>query len=254
MVADKILAVNIGNTNISAGLFDNGSIVSHCRVSVSDFSQKKDLADMWCEELDFSVIKDVVAASVNPEAEYLFSKWLKDQYNKKPVTIGKDLLPKITMKVNNAMTVGIDRILNAVAGYRFMGKGTIIIDLGTAITFDIVSDSGAFIGGVISPGAAMCSKALNEQTCQLPYVPIRRAEKAVGKDTISAILSGIYWGMIGSINKIVKELSNEINFEPAIIATGGDAELFAEHINGLEKIYPHLTLEGINIVYDETRQ
>ena len=254
MVADKILAVNIGNTNINAGLFNNGAIVNHYKISVTDFKQKEHLTDIWCKELDFSGIKDVVAASVNSEAEYLFSKWLKEHHNKKPVTIGKDLQPKITIMVHNEMTVGIDRILNAVAGYQFMGKGIIIIDLGTAITFDIVSDSGNFIGGVISPGATMCSKALNEQTCQLPYVPIKRAEKAVGKDTNSAILSGIYWGTIGSINKIVKELSNELNFEPAIIATGGDAELFAEQINGLEKIFPHLTLEGIKIAYDEIRQ
>lgn len=247
----KILAVDIGNTNISIGLFDRGTIVNHSRIAVPHLNQKDDLAETWWKDLDFTGIKDVVTASVNPEAESLFSNWLKTKYNKKPIAIGIDVQPHITMKVDNYETVGIDRILNAIAGYQLMGRGTIIIDLGTAITFDIVSDSGDFIGGVISPGTNMCSKALNEQTSKLPYVPIKRVEKALGKDTHSAILSGIYWGTIGSINKIVEELSNEINFKPAVIATGGGAELFAEHIKGLEKTFPLLTLEGIKMVYDK---
>lgn len=246
-----ILAVNIGNTNINLGLFDTNVLVDYFRIDAGKFQRKsKEIEKCW-NKIFINEIDNIVTASVNPKTDARFSQWVKTKCKKTPIKIGKDIQPKIHVKVKNPGKVGIDRIVNAVAAYELIGKGVIVVDAGTAITFDVVSDDGEFLGGVISPGIKMCADALHTQTGQLPLVKVKKVETVLGKDTEDAMISGIYWGLVGTINFILERLFDELNFRPIVIATGGDAELLAISVKYITKVIPHLTLDGIRIVYEE---
>lgn len=246
-----ILAINIGNTNINFGLFDTGILISHFRINAGKFQKDTKVIEKCWDSISIDRIDNIVTASVNPKAGYLVYQWAQNKCKKAPIKIGENIQPKIPIKVKNPEKVGIDRIVNAVAAFRLVKKGVIVLDIGTAVTFDVVSDAGEFLGGVISPGIKMCADALYMQTGQLPQVKVKKVENVLGKDTENAMLSGVYWGSIGAINIILEKLFDELRFNPCVIATGGDAGLIAEYVKNITRIIPHLTLDGIRIVYEE---
>ena len=153
--------------------------------------------------------------------------------------------------VENPQTVGIDRLLNALAAYRRTKSSTIVIDFGTAITIDIVSKEGEFLGGLILPGIGTSAYALNKQTALLPEVNIKRPEKIIGKNVEDAIKAGIYFGTVGSVIHIIKELRRIYGDLKYTIATGGDAKIFKKDIPEIDKFIPCLTLEGIRLAFKE---
>ncbi|MGR3317687.1 MAG: type III pantothenate kinase [Candidatus Anammoxibacter sp.] len=247
-----ILAVNIGNTNINLGLFDADTLVSQFRLDVIKLQQDCKIIDEYWAGISTGNINNIVTASVNPTVESIFFQWVENKFKKRPVKIGEDVQPKISIKVRNPEKVGIDRVLNAIAAYRLIKKDVIVVDVGSAITFDVVSSAGEFLGGVISPGIKMCADALHTQTGQLPLVKVKKVENVLGKDTEEAMISGIYWGSVGTINIVLEKLFEQLKSKPDVIATGGDAELITESVNYITKIIPHLTLDGIRIVYEES--
>lgn len=244
-----ILAVNIGNTNINFGLFNINAFERYHRVNIDEFLHNKNGIKHFFDQINIATIQGIIIASVNPDIEDIFCCWLKDVYNKTYVRIGKEIEPQITMKVKSPKKVGVDRVLNSVAAYEIEKKSVIVVDIGTATTFDVVSDTGEYLGGVISPGIKMCAEALKTKTAQLPLVTIKKPISALGKDTNEAITSGVYWGNIGSIKFILEKLFEELKYKPIVIATGGDAELIHNSVGYISKIVPHLTLDGIKAVY-----
>ena len=247
-----ILVVDIGNTNINLGLFDADTLVSQFQLDVVKLQQDCKIIDEYWAGISTGNINNIVTASVNPTVEAIFCQWVENKFKKTPVKISETIQSVIPIKIKNPKKVGIDRILNAIAAYRLVKNEVIVVDVGTAITFDVVSDAGEFLGGVISPGIKMCADALHLQTEQLPIVKVRKVETILGKDTEEAMVSGIYWGTIGTINTILGKLLEQLNFKPDIIATGGDAELITEHVHYIRKVIPHLTLDGIRIAYEES--
>ncbi|HLG30379.1 MAG TPA: type III pantothenate kinase [Candidatus Brocadiales bacterium] len=244
-----LMAVDIGNTSISVGVFGTEGLIHHFRIRVTE---QKTLCEALSKELTPDILnqtKIIAVASVNPGVEKTFCTWLKDNYGRTSLKVGTDIPIKIPILVHNPERVGVDRLLNAIAAFQRMRTGAIVVDFGTAITFDVVSDNGEYLGGAIAPGIETSAYALNTRTAFLPRVSINKPSHALGKNTEEAISSGIYWGTVGMVERILRELFNELGYQPKVIATGGDAELIGPDIPLISDIIPDLTLEGIRIVH-----
>ncbi len=244
-----ILAVDIGNTNTNIGSFAGKKLISHsCIDNTSLLNQKSTLTD---KATLLKESKNIVVASVNPDIETAFYKSIGKKYQKKTLKIGREIELKIPTLVESPQTVGIDRLLNALAAYRRTGTATIVIDFGTAITIDIVSKKGEFLGGLILPGIRTSAYALNRQTALLPEVEIKRPRRIIGKNSEDAIKAGIYYGAVGSVNHIIEELHKAYGDLEYTITTGGDAKTLKRDIPKIGKFVPRLTLEGIRLAFEE---
>ncbi len=246
-----LVAVDIGNTHVHLGLFDleNGRLVNHFTSSVTD-TPLKGLS------VDPSILQNAsgcILASVNPEAEDAFCDWLKtSMWKRAPLRVPADVPLNIPVLTKKPEKTGVDRLLNAMAAFKRTGTSTVVVDAGTAITIDAISKKGEFLGGVITPGLAPLTEALHTQTALLPRVSVvQRPRQTLGKDTDEAVNSGIYWGMVGAIEKIVKNLLEELGDDPVVLATGGDAKLLATEIPTITGVVPHLTLEGLLVAYTQ---
>ena len=244
-----ILAVDIGNTNVNVCSFAGKRLTSHFCIGNSSLINQKAKLPVKSSLLNES--ENIVVASVNPDIEPLFYKFLGKNHKKKTVKIGREIKLRIPTLVENPQTVGIDRLLNALAAYRRTKTATIVIDFGTAITVDIVSKKGEFLGGLILPGLKASAYALNRQTALLPEVDIKRPEKIIGKNSADAIKAGIYYGTIGSVNHIIKELNKVYGDLEYTIATGGDVKILKREIPEIDKFIPRLTLEGIRLAFED---
>jgi type III pantothenate kinase len=244
-----ILAVDIGNTNINIGSFVGKKLVSHFCIDNTSLINQNVALPYRSSLLNES--KNIVVASVNPKAESVFYKSIGQKYKKKTLKIGREIKLKIPILVENPQSVGIDRLLNALAAYRRTKTSTIVIDFGTAITIDVVSKKGEFMGGLILPGIKTSAYALNKQTALLPEVEIKRPKNIIGKTSEDAINAGIYFGTIGSVMHIINELRKVYGEVEYTIATGGDAKTLKKDISKIDKFIPRLTLEGIRLAFEE---
>ncbi|NOR65210.1 MAG: type III pantothenate kinase [Candidatus Scalindua sp.] len=244
-----ILAVDIGNTNITIGSFAGKTLISHICVDNKSLINQRAALPIKSSLLNES--ENILVASVNPDIESVFYKSLGGKNKKKILKIGREIKLRIPILVENPQTVGIDRLLNALAAYRRTKSSTIIIDFGTAITIDVVSKEGEFLGGLILPGIRTSAYALNKQTALLPEVDIKRPAKIIGKNVEDAIKAGIYFGTVGSVIHIIKELRRIYGDLKYTIATGGDAKTFKKDIPEIDKFIPCLTLEGIRLAFKE---
>ena len=244
------LAVDIGNTNISIGSFQGKKLISHYYVNNKSLANQK--AAFPLSSFLLNQTRNILVASVNPKTESVFYKYLGKKHKKKVLKIGKEIKLKMPILVDNPQKVGVDRLLNALAAYSRTKTLTIIIDFGTAITIDIVSKNGEFLGGLILPGIKTSAYALNKQTALLPEVVIKRTKNIIGKNTEDAIKAGIYFGMVGSITHILNKVRKVYGDLQYTIATGGDAETFRKDVPKIDKVIPRLTLEGIRIAFKES--
>lgn len=239
-----LVALDIGNTNVHLGVFQERNLLFH-KIMRAEEMNLEELAP----ESYMPLISEVLLASVNPSVEDTLCRWLEKNYPKKPLKFPGDIKIPIPILVREPAKVGIDRLLNAVAAYERTSSATIVVDMGTAITVDAISERGEFLGGVIAPGLESLKKALRLRTSLLPEVTPERPDHFVGKDTAEAITSGLYWGTIGMVTELIRGVKKELGMEPRIIATGGDANLFAEDIGLFQEVIPHLTLEGMALAY-----
>jgi type III pantothenate kinase len=244
-----ILAVDIGNTNINIGSFVGKKLVSHFCIDNTSLINQNVALPYRSSLLNES--ENIVVASVNPKTESVFYKSIGQKYKKKILKIGREIKLKIPILVENSQSVGIDRLLNALAAYRRTKTSTIVIDFGTAITIDVISKKGEFMGGLILPGIKTSAYALNKQTALLPEVEIKRPKKIIGKTSEDAINAGIYFGTVGSVMHIINELRKVYGEVEYTIATGGDAKTLKKGISKIDKFIPRLTLEGIRLAFEE---
>jgi len=246
-----ILAVDIGNTTITIGSFSGKKLISHFCVDNKNLINNPTAALPIKSSL-LNESKNILVASVNPDIESVFYKSLEKKHKKKILKIGREIKLRIPILVENPQTVGIDRLLNVLAAYGRTKTSTIVIDFGTAITIDIVSKEGEFLGGLILPGIRTSAYALNKQTALLPEVDIKRPAKLIGKNAEDAIKAGIYFGTVGSVIHIINELNRICEDLKYTIATGGDAKTFKKDIPEIDKFIPCLTLEGIRLAFKES--
>ena len=246
-----LLTSDIGNTNITLGLFDNEALVEEFRLA-SD----KDLSLEEYEVLLKSLFKDFkidgcIVGSVVEELNNKFMNAVKNVFGIEPVFLTNKINTGVKIKTDFPDEVGADRIANAIGAYVLYNKPTIVVDFGTATTFDIINAEGEFIGGIIAPGINLQMKVLNKFTSKLPRIDVAISTKAIGHNTTDAILSGVIRGTACMIDGLVKQCEKELGQKAVLVATGGYSGLIANYLERpFDYINPTLTLEGLRHLYN----
>ena len=251
-----ILAIDIGNSHTVIGIFQDEQLCKHWRIQTNRHHTADEIAATLhslfaMAQYPSTAIDGVIIASVVPQ---LHESWLT--FGKtlvaKPIVVDHKTPTGIRVLIDNPSEVGADRIVNAVAGFYRYQQALIIVDFGTAITFDCVSSQGDYLGGAIAPGMSIAIEALGSKTAKLPRVDISiPPPSAIGTNTVAAIQSGILYGYGGLVEGLLHRLKEQFAPQrPLVLATGGMAKLIAPYAPSLEKIEPHLTLEGLRLLYD----
>ncbi|MFZ3090337.1 MAG: type III pantothenate kinase [Nitrospirota bacterium] len=250
-----LLAIDIGNTNIVLGVYENKKLLHHSRINThphrtSDEYRILIKSLLNSDSIDTKKIKGLIVSCVVPPLLTVFEDALKRYFKVRPIIVNHKTSTGIKICYTNPKEVGADRIVNAVAAYHEFGGPVIIIDFGTATTFCIVSSKGEYLGGVIAPGVTISAEALFERASKLPAVELIKPKTIIGKDTVSSMQSGIIYGHAGMVDAIVERIKAEMKWKnPMVIATGGLVELIAPETKTIKKIRPSLTLEGLRLIY-----
>jgi type III pantothenate kinase len=246
------LVVDIGNTNIVFALLDKSLVKNKWRIS-TDINRTSDEYFIWLSTIikDSLNIKAVIIGSVVPEATEEIKKSCNNFLKKKVFVINEDIKINFPIKVENKKEVGTDRLVNSLAAWSFYKEATIIIDFGTATTFDVVDKSGAYVGGIICPGVNLSLQTLHSAAARLPRIAVTKPNQVIGKSTVQAMSSGIYFGYIGLIKHIIKLTALELKYKTKIILTGGLADLFTENLGINNIIKKNLTIEGLYLAYKQ---
>ncbi|MDO9465653.1 MAG: type III pantothenate kinase [bacterium] len=251
-----LFAVDVGNTSISAGVFANDLLVSKICIE----TKKKHDIEYYFKKLNNFLIESnlkkdeitgFIISSVVPDMTKLFIRLSKEYFNIVPLVV--DYKTKTGLKITYAAPsqVGSDRIVNAVAAYNLYGAPAIVVDCGTAITFDLVSKEREYLGGVICPGIGMSLNALYRDTALLPKVAaISKPTSIIGKNTTQSIQIGIVYGFSSMIDGIVERLKREFSTVPKVIGTGGWSSLISQYSKSIQKTDPDLTLQGLRLIFD----
>ncbi len=249
-----LLAIDIGNTNIILGVFEGEVLKTTIRLSSGIHRMPDEYAAgiiylLERRKITISDITDAVLCSVVPPLVTTFEEICKQYFNISPLIIEAGVKTGVRICMDNPREVGADRIVNAVAAHKLYRGPVIVIDLGTATTFDAVSETGDYLGGAIAPGIAIATEALFTRTAALPRVELIYPQKAIGTNTIAAMQSGIVFGYIGMIEGIVKRIRQELGARAKVVATGGYSRIITKETSVIDIINPDLTLIGLNVIY-----
>ena len=251
-----LLAIDIGNTNIVIGLFKGKTLKDHFRIASRENMTADEaglLITSWLSQMNINneQIESVIIGSVVPPLTATFETVAKSYLGCVPTVVSYKLKLPITIEFDNPAQIGADRIANAAAGYKQLGGPLIIVDFGTATTFDIINDKGAYIGGIIIPGPETSMAELARKAARLFEVRIEPPKSVVGKTTTGALQSGMFHGTIGQVDYIIDKILEETGFvDCKVIATGGFARGLEQHSRHIRLINQTLTLEGLKIIDD----
>ncbi len=249
-----LLAIDIGNTNIVLGIFDRESLVGHIRVTTRDRLTVDEGCFLITTTLERMEVKSddiasVVLGSVVPPLTGAFETAAEKLFGCKAIVVSHRVKLPIAIEIDQPEQLGTDRIANAVAGYDKFGGPVIIVDFGTATTFDVVDEKGAYIGGVIIPGPETSMAELAKRAARLFEVRIEPPDRVVGKSTGGALKSGLFYGTVGQVDFIIDKILDETGFTRCqVVATGGFAAGIGEHSRHIKVIEPTLTLEGLCLI------
>ena len=246
----NLLVINVGNSRVAIGAFVQGELTYTRRVSLEQRSDiETALDEAWASLRESDA--DVAAASVNPVMNEAIEQAIV-RATKQPVQwVGREINIPMKVKTDLPQKTGVDRILVTAAAYVLMQKACVVVDAGTAITVNLCSDAGEFLGGAIAPGAQLMLKSLNEHTAKLPLIELAVPEAALGKSTEQAMLSGVYHGIRGMVKELVEGFALDLGNWPEVICTGGDAQLLFEGWELAHAVSPDLMLYGIAHAYTE---
>lgn len=248
MSAQSIIAINIGNSRIHAGLFINGELQSDERFPNEQLAKSAQQVVQWWEQIASESRAAILTASVNDSVCKPLSAMIQDQLSVDIYRIGSDLPVPIDEQLDPETITGVDRLLNAAAAYDTLKQACVVIDAGSAITIDLVDGEGTFLGGAIAPGASMQLRSLHENTTTLPELQFALPDDdPFGRSTSQAILHGVYHGIRGMVQRLVELYAEHYEAFPFVIATGGDASLLFEDEDLVDRIIPQLTLLGMSI-------
>ncbi len=252
------LAIDIGNTNVTIGIFDGEKLRCTWRLE-TDINRMPDeyaailLNLMAVKNISVSDIKEIALCSTVSPLISIFVELSQNYFNISPLVVGPGIKTGIRIRMDNPREVGADRIVNTVAGYKLYGGPTIVVDLGTATTFDTISREGDYIGGAIAPGPMIAIEALFQRTAALPRIPLVHPQKAIGTNTIAAMQSGIMFGYTGLVEGITSRIIKELGEKATVVATGGFGTLFARETTVIDVVNPDITLIGLRMVYEMNR-
>ena len=251
-----LLAIDAGNTNTVFAVFDGDGVIRGEWRSSTDINRTADETGIWLSQLlslaglSRSDISAAIIASVVPASLFNLRLLCRRYFSCQPLVIGAaDVDIGIRILVDRPEEVGADRLVNAVAAHQMFGGPQIIVDFGTATTFDVIDGDGGYLGGTIAPGINLSLEALHQAAAQLPRVGIGRPERVIGKNTIQAMRSGIFWGYVGLIEGTIARIREELGASAGVIATGGLATLFADCCPVLDRVVSDLTLRGLLLIH-----
>lgn len=253
------LAVDIGNTNIALGIFQNTELVQHWQIRTE--------ADKTCDEymiilrglvqsspLDSAQITGAIISSVVPPLTPVFQKLCREMLQVRPLTVGPGLKTAMPILYENPQEVGADRVVSSVAAFDKYGGPCIVLDFGTATTFDAISAKGEYLGGAIAPGVRISAEALYARTAKLPQVEIRKPDSVIGRTTVSSMQSGLFYGYVGLVSSLIQRLRRELGGHAVVVATGGFSTVIRADIPEIDHYEPHLVLEGLRIVFERNKK
>ncbi len=250
-----LLVIDIGNTNTVLGVFDGEVLKKQWRIG-TDKSKTADeygmLLHTLCETSGFVQhdIRHIIIACVVPPLLATFEELCVRYFNVTPLVVGPGMRTGMPILVDNPKEVGADRIVNAVAAYHKCKGACIVVDFGTATTFDCISSRGEYLGGVIVPGIMVSQEALSQAASKLPRIEIAAPKSVIGKNTIHSMQSGIYFGYVELVDGLVERIRKEIPGKVSVIATGGLAHMVASESRAIQEVDAELTLKGLKILYD----
>lgn len=251
-----LLTIDIGNTNITFGVYNDSQTLQHHWRMKTDHDRMPDeygiimLGLLRHEGLDFHQIKGVAIASVVPPLTHVFEEMIERFVKQKPLVVGTGVKTGVQIRYDSPRDVGADRIVDAAAAYKMYGGPACIVDFGTATTFDAVSEKGEYLGGAIAPGIGIAAEALFSRTSKLPRIDLVRPPKAVGTNTVHAMQSGLIFGYVGLVEGMVARFRAELGQQMRVIGTGGLAETIARETTVIEVVNPWLTLEGLRLIWE----
>lgn len=255
-----LLVVDVGNTNITLGVFDgeelNGTFRMTTKLPRTSDEYGIELRQLIeCQGLKKSDITDIIVASVVPDVMHSLGSAMIKYFGIKPMIVSAGIKTGIRVCTENPKQVGADRIVDAVAAYNIYGGPIIVIDFGTATTYDIVGPDGTFEGAVIAPGIRTSAQALWGGAAMLPAIDIRKPASIIGKETVSSMQAGIVYGQIGQAEYIVKKIREESGYLDAkVVASGGLGNIIAKETDFIDYYDPQLTLKGLKMIFEKNKK
>lgn len=255
-----LLAVDMGNTNITFGVFSEEQLVGSFRMTTRIPRTSDEFGVFICELLKTkNVMPDqidgVILSSVVPNIMYSFESGIRKYLGVRPITVGVGTKTGLKITIANPSEVGADRIVDAVAAFELYGGPVIVIDFGTATTYDVISGDGCFMAGITSPGIRISANAMWNDTARLPEVEIKKPDSILAKDTITSMQAGLVYGYIGQTEYIIQKVREELNIsDMKTVATGGLGKIIADETDTIDIYDPELTLKGLRLIYQKNRR
>lgn len=251
-----LLTIDIGNTNTSLGVYEGEKLTAHWRMATAQYRTSDEYGVLAREMfsvagLDHTQITDVIIASVVPTLNFTFKEMSERYFAHKAIFIDNKIETGMPILYDPPSDVGADRIVDAVAAIHRYGAPCIVVDFGTATTFDAINERGEYLGGVITPGITISSDALFQRAAKLPRVEIKSPERVIGNSTVGSIQSGLYYGYAGLVDGILRRMIAELGSGTRVVATGGLAPLISKASELIETVDDTLTLEGLRLIYEK---
>lgn len=255
-----LLVVDIGNTNITLGVFNDETLLGTFRLTTKTPRTSDEYGIAICgilkmREINPAAIEYVIIASVVPNIMYSFNSGIIKYLGITPMVVGAGTKTGLKIATANPKEIGADRIVDAVAGYVLYGGPLIVVDFGTATTYDLITEDGAFIAGITSPGLRISANALWNDTARLPEVEIRKPDSILAKDTITSMQAGLVYGYIGQTEYIIRKVKEESGIPNIkVVATGGMGKIISDETREIEIYDPDLTLQGLRIIFNKCKK
>jgi type III pantothenate kinase len=253
-----LLAIDVGNTNTVLGAYDGVRLRHHWRIETSHTRTSDEYGILirqlfGAAKLDPGQVDAVVISSVVPPLAFTLEQMAVRYFERKPLFVGPGMKTGMPILYENPREVGADRVVNAVAAFERWRCGLVVVDFGTATTFDAISAKGEYLGGAICPGIGISMDALFRSASKLPRVEFVRPPSVIGRNTVASIQAGLVYGYVGLVDGICGRMAEELGFQPKVVATGGLAPLIAGVSKAIAEVDEHLTLDGLRILYERNR-
>ncbi|SFF03785.1 type III pantothenate kinase [Alteribacillus iranensis] len=251
-----LIAIDVGNTNLDIGLFSDNELKVHWCLSTNNRKTEDEYGLQLREllrsiQIDTTSVTGIIISCVVPPLQPVLEKMGKKYFDVTPITVGPGVKTGLNIRSDNPKEVGSDRIVNAVAAIEEYSVPLIIVSVGTATTFCYIDEKCLYMGGVIAPGPGVSADALYKEASKLPLVEMSKPKRMIGKNTVDALQSGLFYGFIGQVEGVLYRLKHEVKSNPTVVATGRYSDVVAEAANSVDRVDPHLTLKGLHYIYQK---